>query len=85
MLEALASGLPVLATPAGGTAELLESLPQCLAASRDPIELAQALAALLGTPPSAAELRERALRMSWQASTDKLESYLQGVCAAHGN
>ena len=85
VLEALASGLPVLATEAGGTGELLEGLPMCLAATRDPDQLAKALAALLKRPPAAADLRERALRLSWQASTDRLETYLQAVRAAQNN
>jgi len=47
VLEALASGRPVLATEAGGTGELLEGFPEMLVRGRDPAELAERLAALL--------------------------------------
>src|SRR5262245_4540063 len=51
VLEALASGRPVLATDAGGTAELLaEDHPDMLARTRDPEALGQRLRALLATP-----------------------------------
>jgi len=77
VLEALASGLPVLATPAGGTAELLEGLPGSLCEQRDPRQLAAALASLLASPPAREQLLARARAHSWEAGLDALEGCLR--------
>jgi len=76
VLEALASGLPVLATEAGGTAELLAGLPGALCTSRDPGSLAQALASLLATRPAPDALRARVAHLSWEAGLEALEHCL---------
>lgn len=76
VLEALASGRPVLATDAGGTRELLEGLPGCLATSREPRELGAALARLLASPPEPAVLRGSVAGLSWAASCERLEACL---------
>lgn len=78
VLEALASGLPVLATAAGGTGELLDD-PRWLAADRDPAGLAQKLALLLESPPTAADLRQRVLPLSWSQSLTTLEEWLTAI------
>lgn len=84
VLEALACGLPVLATPAGGTGELLDGLPGALCAERDPEALAAALARLLDAPPGSQELRERVAGLTWERSLDALEGCLRQAIAATG-
>lgn len=77
VLEALASGLPVVATRAGGTAELLEGLPHALANSRDADELGRLLAIGLRERPTAERLRARVEKLSWQAGFETLEKLLE--------
>jgi teichuronic acid biosynthesis glycosyltransferase TuaC len=81
VLEALASGRPVLATEAGGTAELLAPLRPAglLSSSRDPGELGRALGALLEHPPAPEELRRVAEGHSWERSLAILEDVLRDV------
>lgn len=81
VLEALASARAVLCTPAGGTAELLEDLPECLAEGRESAALGARLARLLEQPPSEQRLRAAALRWSWDASCAALESCLEAAVA----
>ena len=82
VLEALASGLAVLATDAGGTAELLRGAEaRLLATTRDPGELGRRLAALLADPPPRAELRALVEPLSWERSLDALEACLEEAVA----
>lgn len=77
VLEALASGRPVLATDAGGTGELLRPFAErSLARTRDPDELARMLAALLADPPAPDALRESVASLSWEHSAEALERCL---------
>ena len=77
VLEALASGCPVLATEAGGTAEVLGPFAaRSLATSRDPEGLGQRLAALLDDPPSPEALRASVEPLSWERSFQALEAAL---------
>lgn len=82
VLEALSSGLPVLATDAGGTSELLGASSPMLSRSRDPQALAQQLDALLAAPRDAVALRALAERWSWDGGLDALEALLERACAA---
>ncbi len=78
VLEALASGRPVLATAAGGTAELLQGQKErMLSTTRDPEILGRKLRALLDSPPEPAELRGMVEHLSWKNSLDALENCLQ--------
>lgn len=82
VLEALAAGRPVLARAAGGTAELLTDLPQCLIESHDPEAIAAALGALLAAPPAIERLRAQARRFSWDAGLAALEGVLAAAVAS---
>ncbi len=84
VLEALSSGLPVLATDAGGTRELLESDPRMLATSRDPQALAAQLNALLASAREPHKLRALAERWSWDGACSALEALLERAIAARG-
>ncbi len=80
VLEALASGLPVLATDAGGTAELLSRWKAgSLAQTRDAAQLGRMLAALLTAAPDREELRASVEHLSWAASFEALERCIDGA------
>jgi glycosyltransferase involved in cell wall biosynthesis len=82
VLEALACGLPVLATDAGGTSELLGADSPMLARTRDPEALAQQLDQLVEAPRDESALRALAERWSWDAGLDALEALLERAVAA---
>ncbi len=83
VLEALACGRPVLATDAGGTAELLEPWrARMLAPDHDPARLGALLAALLADPPGPEALAASVAHLSWEASLAALEALL--VAAVEG-
>lgn len=81
VLEALASGRPVLATESGGTGELLKGLPSFLASEREPIALARRLENVLETRLAPEVLRAQVAALSWDASFAALESCLANAIA----
>lgn len=63
LLEAASSGLPIVATEVGGTAEILTSERSALLVpAADPLAVAEAMSRLLKTPELAAELAAQARR-----------------------
>ena len=77
VLEALASGRPVLAADAGGTAELLGALaPRMLARTREPGALARQLTELLSTSFAPEELVAEVAHLTWERSLAALEGCL---------
>ncbi|TDJ73052.1 MAG: glycosyltransferase family 4 protein [Planctomycetota bacterium] len=76
VLEALASGRPVVATAAGGTGELLRD-ERMLVLERSPEALGAALAAVLADPPSPDATRASVADLSWAASLAALEECLE--------
>ena len=70
LLEAMACGTPVLATPVGGSAEIVTA-PAAgrLLEARSPAALASACMALLEHPPDTAAVRRHAEGFSWEATT----------------
>ena len=81
VLEALACGRPVVATRAGGTAELLEGFAGALVDSRDPELLARALSAMLAQAPTPQRCREQVQALSWEQSLAGLEACLDAARA----
>jgi glycosyltransferase involved in cell wall biosynthesis len=79
VLEAFASGRPALCTEAGGTAELLAELPECLVRSRDPAEIGARLALLLARPPEPGRLRATVLPLTWERCAEALEACLSAA------
>jgi glycosyltransferase involved in cell wall biosynthesis len=71
ILEALASGLPVVATRVGGIPEILAS-PVCgaLVPRGEPAALASALMAALAAPARSAEIAAHGARYAWPAAID---------------
>lgn len=83
VLEALASGRPVLATDAGGTRELLgEAHASMLARTRAPEALGGQLASLLATPFEPAQLAASVAHLTWSASLAALEECLAAAVAS---
>jgi len=73
ILEALASGLPVVAIKQGGPMDLLHDGVGALAAPGDPIDFAHKLAAVLARQPLAQQCRAYvAEAFSWQKTFSKL-------------
>ena len=81
VLEALASGRPVLATDAGGTRELLGEHEAMLARTREPGALSQQLATLLATRFDPAALAASVAHLTWDASLAALEGCLAAAVA----
>jgi glycosyltransferase involved in cell wall biosynthesis len=82
VIEALACGRPVLATRAGGSGELLETLPECLCDARAPDVLGARLSELLAHPPDAARCVAAVAALDWDKSCVALESCLQAAVTA---
>jgi glycosyltransferase involved in cell wall biosynthesis len=78
VLEALSCGLPVVATAAGGTAELLGGVEGALVDSRDPGVVGARLAATLAAPPPVERLRAVVRPLTWDACLERLEVVLAG-------
>jgi glycosyltransferase involved in cell wall biosynthesis len=86
LLEAMAAGLPIVATTVGGVPEVVENgLSALLVAPRDIERMSDALAALLGDPRKAAALgagaHAAAARCSPQAYALRLMEVYRGVCS----
>jgi len=82
VLEALSSGCPVLATDAGGTAELLAPLEDMLvpaSAGREASVVGAGLGKLLGRERQPERNRAAVADLSWERSLDSLESCLQAA------
>ncbi|MFT5288058.1 MAG: teichuronic acid biosynthesis glycosyltransferase TuaC [Planctomycetota bacterium] len=80
VLEALACGTPVVATSAGGTAELLPGFEKrLLVTSHDADAVGAKIAAVLEDPPTSEEMRALVEPLTWDASFRSLESCLQAA------
>lgn len=77
VLEALASGRPVVATEAGGTGELLGGLEGALVRSRSAEAIGAAMGATLSNPTDPATCRAQVADLSWDASLGALEDCLR--------
>lgn len=79
VLEALASGLGVVATDAGGTRELLDGTPGTLVESDDVGSVAAALGAALADPPGPQACRAAVGAYTWSAAIEALEGVLEAA------
>jgi glycosyltransferase involved in cell wall biosynthesis len=80
VLEALSTGCPVVATNAGGTAEIITS-ERMLSRTRDAGEIGAMLASLLSDPPTPEALRASIEPLTWRSSLDALERTLSEVAS----
>lgn len=81
ILEALASGRPVVATNVGGIPEIMSEECGCLVPPRDPAALAQALASVLDTSWDASAISARGSR-SWNAVAAELLEIFESLVSA---
>jgi glycosyltransferase involved in cell wall biosynthesis len=84
VLEALASGLPVIATPIGGVAEHLRDGVNGFAVhAHSPVAMAAAIIRLVKEPMTRRRLsraaRESALDLGWEAELDRLDATYRRV------
>ena len=77
VLEALASGLPVVATKTWGSAEILKTLPDFLAPIGDPHAIGRCLSLALKNPLSPRVWMEQVTHLTWNNACTKLEGMLQ--------
>ena len=75
-VEAIASGTPVVATPVGGAAEVIDRPAAGRLAARSPHAFAAAIAELIAAPPPQAETRAGAARFAWDRHTAQLHAHL---------
>lgn len=78
-VEALASGTPVVATHAGGAAEVIDRPAYGRLVERTETAVAAGIADLLADPPDRAALRRGARRFSWTANAEALREHLLGM------
>lgn len=89
LLEAMARGLPAIATSVGGTPELLES--QCLVPSDDPETLADRIIALIDNPAEMERLSARNLAVAQKYNVEMVTrarlaffKRIKSVCQSKG-
>ena len=83
VLEALASGRPVVASRVGGIPELIREENGLLAPAEDPVALAAALRAALERSWDPARLRATVPYLSWDDFGRALHQTLSEAIAAH--
>ena len=75
-VEALACGTPIVISDVGGARELVKDDAAGRIVERTPDAIAQAIRALLDTPPDRDATRRSALRFTWEANGDALVAHL---------
>jgi glycosyltransferase involved in cell wall biosynthesis len=80
-VEALACGTPVIATRAGGIAEVLDRPAAGRIVERDAASLAAAMRAILADPPDQDAVRAAAARFSWDVNGAALAAHLTRLVA----
>ncbi len=81
LLEALASGTPVVATAVSGTPEaVVDGVVGRLVRSRDPEEMASCLAEVLGREWDRQALREHAMQFSYDSVAQQLLALYRDLC-----
>jgi glycosyltransferase involved in cell wall biosynthesis len=80
LMEAMACGLPIVATRVGGIPEIVSSDAVGLLARRDTQDLVQTILSALQRPWRSDLLRQRAAGYSWSHVTDCLAKTFQAAC-----
>jgi glycosyltransferase involved in cell wall biosynthesis len=82
ILEAMACGTPVIASPVGGVPEILgPDAPGLLIAERGPDAWASALRDLLEAPPAPETVRKYALQFGWDEVVDRQCALYEAVAS----
>lgn len=76
-VEALACGVPLVISEAGGARELVDRPEAGRIVAREAGAIREAVAALLANAPEPAKVRETARRFSWAANGDALVAHLR--------
>lgn len=83
-VEAVASGVPIVITDAGGAFELITRPVAGRVVAREPFAFVGAISALLAEPPAPAKVRGFAAPFTWEANTAALYDHLNGMVQARG-
>ena len=81
VLESLASGTPVVATPTGGAREVLTGFSGGLLCERNPVAIAVALQTVRENAPDPVAVRAAVDRFDWRVCADRLERTFQRLLA----
>ncbi|MGK6319417.1 glycosyltransferase [Sphingomonas sp. DT-204] len=81
-VEALASGTPIVITPAGGARETIDRPTAGRIAERTPEGFASAIAEVLLDPPDPAAVAAAAERFSWETNAAQLRDHLARLVGA---
>lgn len=90
LLEAMASGLPSVATRLPGVLEILDDGSGILVKTEDPEAIAEAVCDLAGNPVKRRGMGERAkariseLSLDWESSAKNFLSLFEKLCSHHG-
>jgi len=76
-LEALASGTPVVIPDVGGARQVVTAPAAGRIVERTPAAFAEALGALIASPPAGADVRAVAAPFTWAANSQRLHDFLQ--------
>jgi glycosyltransferase involved in cell wall biosynthesis len=76
-VEALACGVPLVISEAGGARELVQRPEAGRIVAREPGAIRAAIAALIAFPPDPALVRATVQRFTWQANGDALAAHLR--------
>lgn len=83
-VESLACGTPVVISDAGGAREVVTGPALGRVVARESAAFAEAIGALLASPPAPAAVRAGAARFTWAANTAALFEHLAGLARAGG-
>lgn len=83
-VEALACGVPIVITDAGGAREVVTTPSAGRIVARTPVAFASAIAELLASPPDPKVVRTHARRFTWEANARALRDHLAGLVQSSG-
>jgi teichuronic acid biosynthesis glycosyltransferase TuaC len=82
-IEALACGTPVVIPDVGGAREVVDRPEAGRIVPRDAAAIAEALRSILADPPAQEEVRQTALRFSWERNALEMREHLRTLVERH--